>query len=100
MDPYVRFQKGITKSCDHPLPSTTSHNFTASTHNQPRPAITLLPAPTTTHNLSLFLHHHPRLYLLLYYFIYYYILLLSLFQVGVYNSIKINKNQRPSLYKK
>ena len=27
--------KGITKLCDHPQPSTTSHNFAATTLDQP-----------------------------------------------------------------
>ena len=66
MDPYVWFQKGITKSCDHPLPSTTSHNFTASTHNQPQPVI-ISPSPPATLFITLFIIVYYYLYFKLVY---------------------------------
>ena len=56
---------GITKSCDHPRPPTTSHNIAASTHDHPRLGIILAPALMTTHNLLLFHHRHPQLRTLL-----------------------------------
>ena len=81
----IIWRMGITKSWDHPQPSTiihghpkpptTSHNFAASTYKHPQPVIILLPPITTTHDLPLFDHRHPQLYflfclLLLFYYCY------------------------------
>ena len=49
---------GITKSYDHPRPPTTSHDFDATTHEHPWPAMILLPPMSTCHNFAATNHNH------------------------------------------
>ena len=91
------FKNGFLKKLKNSLEGASLNR--AIIHDHPRPlttSIILAPAPMTTHNLPLFRHRHPRIYLLLYLLL----LLSSLFQLAICNSIKTNKNQPSSLYKK
>lgn len=51
---------GITKSCGHPRPPATSHNFATTTQDHPVPVIILPPPPTTIPKQLLFYCHQPQ----------------------------------------
>ena len=55
----------ITKLCDHPGPSTTSHNLAVNQSQLATTSLILLPPPMTTHDLPLFQHRSPGLRTLL-----------------------------------